>query len=420
MTQSDSGKIGSTPGVYVWAAPGGRLSIHLNLEVVDGVLQEVMRGFGAVPKRGAEVGGILLGSVERRDGLHIRIDGFELMPIQYKRGPSYLLSGEDIAAFHTAVEQYRSLAIHSRIPVGYFRSHTREVVGLGVEDQQVLTQCFPEPEAVVLLIRPFASKPCVGGYYVRENGAFSSGPPLNEFPFRRRELTTGEAPPAGAPLPPRQPEIRERPPAPAHPWAIPTPVQTPIQTVPAPPVNPWAAAPSPTAAPASTPAPPPLPMAEPPVNPRLLGDMPARREPVTEPPYEEEPEEAPKGRGWIWIPLSFVFLLVGLLLGYQASVLMNPAAPEEKTDVFGLELNVTKSGDNLYVKWNRQAPAIRAAERGVLIIEDGTFAKTLELDATQLQNGSVVYRHYSPGVRFMLQVSPNARDTLTESVDWKQ
>jgi hypothetical protein len=151
----------------------------------------------------------------------------------------------------------------------------------------------------------------------------------------------------------------------------------------------------------------------------VAADAPVRREPVYHPPEEEEPEGTSKGRGWLWVPLSFVFLLVGLMLGYEASVMMN-APPEEKSDAFGLALSVTKSGDNLYVKWNREAPAIRAAERGVLIIEDGTFAKTLELDATQLQNGSVVYRHYSPGVRFMLQVSPSPRDTLTESVDWKE
>ena len=145
-----------------------------------------------------------------------------------------------------------------------------------------------------------------------------------------------------------------------------------------------------------------------------------RREPAYEPAYQEEPIQAPKSRGWFWVPLSFVFLLVGLLFGYEASVLINAPQPEEKADVFGLALTVTKAGDNLYVKWNRQAPAIRQAERGVLIIEDGTFAKTLELDAAQLQNGSVVYRYYSAGVHFMLQVSPTTHDTLTESVDWKE
>ena len=378
---------------------------------MDGILQDVMRGFGAVPKRGAEVGGILLGGAEQRDGVHVHIDGFELMPIQYKRGPSYLLSTEDVADYRTAVEQYRSLAIQSRIPVGYFRSHTREAAGLGAEDLQVLKQCFPEPEAVALLIRPFAAKPSLAGFYLAENGEFRAGmEAVNEFPFRRRELMA-EEPPAGAALP-REPEPPEQPAHAAgprsHPWATRMPQEPAGPEAPRPALaHPWA----------TPPAPPPLPTAEGTLSVPLLVDE--RREPQYEPPYEEPPA-TPKGRGWFWVPLSFVFLLVGLLLGYQASVLMNAPPPEEKADVFGLALTVTKAGENLYVKWNRQAPAIKAAERGVLIIEDGTFAKTLELDATQLQNGSVVYRHYSPGVRFMLQVSPNALDTLTESVDWKE
>jgi hypothetical protein len=424
LTESGSGKTGSTPGVYVWVAPNGRTTIHLNLEVVDGVLQDVMRGFGAVPKRGAEVGGILLGSVERRDGVQIHIDGFEPMPIQYKRGPSYLLSEEDIAAFQTAVEQYRSLAILSRIPVGYYRSHTREAAGLGAEDLQVMGRCFPEPAAVALLIRPFASKPSMAGYYLREKGEFPPGPPQVEFPFRRRELAPDEPSIPTAPALLRA-ERREALEATAPPLLPSERRETPPATTP-PPINPWAE---------RTPAPPALPQLEMAVRPPPLSDLPVRREPAMspqpvpdmqpprretayEPPDEEEAEGKRKGPGWFWLPLSFVFLLVGLMLGYQASVMIN--APEDKSDVFGLALTVTKAGDNLYVKWNRQAAAIRTAERGVLIIEDGTFAKTLELDSSQLQNGSVVYRHYSPGVRFMLQVSPNSRDTLTESIEWKE
>jgi hypothetical protein len=147
--------------------------------------------------------------------------------------------------------------------------------------------------------------------------------------------------------------------------------------------------------------------------------MTSPQEPVQVPLFEPE-ASATRGRGWFWVPLSFIFLLLGLLLGFQAAVIMRPQSPPEKADVFGLALTVTKAGDNLYVKWDRQSPAIRSAERGALIIEDGTFAKTLELDASQLQNGSVVYRHYSPGVHFLLQVSLSSRETVTESVEWKE
>ena len=65
------------PGYYVWEAPGKSLLVHLQLDVIDGLLSDVMRGFGAVPKRGAEVGGLLLGSIERGEQTIVRIEDFE-------------------------------------------------------------------------------------------------------------------------------------------------------------------------------------------------------------------------------------------------------------------------------------------------------------------------------------------------------
>jgi hypothetical protein len=51
------------PGYYVWEVPGKPVAVHLHLDVLDRIASEVMRGFGAVPKRGAEVGGLLIGIV---------------------------------------------------------------------------------------------------------------------------------------------------------------------------------------------------------------------------------------------------------------------------------------------------------------------------------------------------------------------
>ncbi|HLW77683.1 MAG TPA: hypothetical protein VKS01_11875, partial [Bryobacteraceae bacterium] len=53
-----------TSGYYVWKAEGAPVEIHLHLDVLDRLAAEVMRGFGAVPKRGAEVGGVLIGTID--------------------------------------------------------------------------------------------------------------------------------------------------------------------------------------------------------------------------------------------------------------------------------------------------------------------------------------------------------------------
>ncbi len=186
--RSDSESV--VPGFYVWEVPGKPISIQLSLDVVDRLQQDVMRGFGAVPRRGAEVGGILLGAVQGAGPL-LRIEDYQLVPIEYKRGPSYRLSSQDLQAFEAALHQAGDgKALR---PVGYFRSHTRDSVGLSDEDRELVAKYFPELGSVVLVIRPFGTKPSVGGFYFREEGVFRDGPPLLEFPFRLKDLSPGAA-----------------------------------------------------------------------------------------------------------------------------------------------------------------------------------------------------------------------------------
>jgi len=205
--RSDSGSQAPTPGFYVWEIPG-KISIQLSLDSVDRLQQDVMRGFGLVPRRGAEVGGILLGSMA---GASVRVEDYELVPIEYKRGPSYRLSAQDTGAFQAALHKARN----GNTPIGYFRSHTRDGVGLSAEDLELLSKHFPEPGAIALLIRPFATKPGLAGFYFKQAGAFQNGPPLVEFPFRRKDLAPAAAPASKlAPEPAR--EMVRTEPAPAH------------------------------------------------------------------------------------------------------------------------------------------------------------------------------------------------------------
>src|SRR5271154_7484672 len=90
-------RIQDAPGYYVWDAPGQPAIIHLHLDVLDRLSAEAMRGFGAVPKRGAEVGGLLLGSIEPGRAGHpavVRIEDFEAVECEYQRGPSYLFTND--------------------------------------------------------------------------------------------------------------------------------------------------------------------------------------------------------------------------------------------------------------------------------------------------------------------------------------
>jgi hypothetical protein len=317
------------PGFYVWEVPGKPISIQLSLDVVDRLQQDVMRGFGALPRRGAEVGGILLGSSSiagpASAGRVVRVEDYALVPIQYKRGPSYRLSDDELQAFQAAVRQSRSR-------VGYFRSHTRDGVGLSDEDLDLLSNCFPEPETIALLIRPFATKPSVAGFYFKEQGAFQNGAPSLEFPFRRGALAPGDTS---------------------------TPVRT--ETPPAAPIE--AAA--------------------------------ARKRPR-------------------WPVLPIILLLIGVLLGYQAAL-----SVRSPRSAYQLALTVGQSGSDLQLKWDRQSPAIRNAQKGTLTIEDGAYSGSSPLSAAELQSGSVTsYRPLTKHVHFRLDVFPNPRNTISETIDW--
>jgi hypothetical protein len=376
--QSESGKVVPIPGYYVWEVPGKSISIQLSLDVVDRLQQDVIRGFGAVPRRGAEVGGVLLGSTEE-DGPIVHIEDYELIPIEYKRGPSYLLSEEDVQAFEGSLEQLRNGGEKSLRPVGYFRSHTRDGVGLGQEDQSLLSKYFPEIETVVLLIRPFGTKPSIAGFYVKENGDFPSGAPLQEFSFRRKDLAPGETPTPQAPAAARSPrDVPPRREVPRMQPEYPTPSFLQRQ-----------------------------------VSPQTNELLEANTTPQTTP-------KTTPGKGGFWIPLSFIFLLLGVLLGFQAALTMRPHS-QSGADPYNASLSISQSGTDLQLKWDRQSVVIRAAQKGILTIEDGTLtSKPTELSAAELQSGSVVvYPHSTDHVRFQLELIMKDRDRLVETAEWK-
>ncbi len=357
-------------GYYVWQADGKPVIVHLHLDVVDRILAEVMRGFGAVPKRGAEVGGILIGSIEHGDVSIVRIDDFEAVECGYKRGPSYLLSEEDAAEFADAVRRWEPDATRPDYAVGYFRSHTRDGLSLGDEDIDLMDEYFPSPSHVALVIKPYGTKVSLAGFFIREDGRFPDMTPL-EFPFRRRELTGEEAPPRRSMLE-RRPRTR----------AV---AEIPRPEIPGPEEH-------------------------------------AGRDPLPSPgtAYAVTLPSKSRLRSAIWIPLSFVFLLFGVALGMMIALTRSPGGSHGDAQDFSLGLSISKTDDNLSVKWDRQAPAIHAAQRGVLEIEDGSYTKSVDLDTAQLQNGSIIYRNSSGTVRFRLVVYPRARVSVVESAEWKR
>jgi hypothetical protein len=123
----------------------------------------------------------------------------------------------------------------------------------------------------------------------------------------------------------------------------------------------------------------------------------------------------------MWFPLSFIFLVLGVALGFQAALTFAPELQQSQgTRAFQLNLSAGRNGDSLTVRWDRESTAIKAAEKGVLEIEDGEETRLLPLDQAHLREGSVIYQNTSPTVKFRLVVYMGSKVTVNVTVEWAQ
>jgi hypothetical protein len=355
----------------LWDPPGANASIYIDFDLVDRLGFEVMRGFGAVPKRGAEVGGILLGTVEQGERLVVRIEDFVAVECGHSRGPSYLLSEKELEAFDAELARHKPAPDRRLYAVGYYRSNTRDLLALGKDDLEILDSRFPYPSAVCLLVKPYATRVSEACILLRKDGRFPAGPPAQVFPFRRKELGGGKTPRRG-------PGLGDG-------------------------AGPAGAGDSPAGLQAAD-----------------LDAVPGAQQGATPDPGAGPRPEHPKSRAsnWIWVPLSFIFLLLGVAIGFQvAATYKEKVEASRPSDPYLLDLSVVQFGDNLHLKWNLDAPVFRSAKRGLLSIRDGDSTKLLELQPEDLARGGVLYKNSTGAVSFRLEVFPREQTSVSETVE---
>src|SRR5450432_1388539 len=80
----------------IWEVPGKPVSVRLNPEVVGRLGMAIREGFKALPHRGLETGGLLIGR-RREVANHVVVDILDFEPVEseHAAGPSYLLSNAD-------------------------------------------------------------------------------------------------------------------------------------------------------------------------------------------------------------------------------------------------------------------------------------------------------------------------------------
>src|SRR6266481_2199712 len=119
--------------------------------VKHGITGEVLTAFNAVPRRGAETGGILLG---RRENGEILVEDFEPVLCQHRFGPSYHLDDDDLRGLAESLEWFRSRGDGAMEVLGWYRSQTRPEFAPDERDGELIRRFYPQPRSLFLLLKP--------------------------------------------------------------------------------------------------------------------------------------------------------------------------------------------------------------------------------------------------------------------------
>src|SRR6266498_4166916 len=161
MSESVTVRRARTP--LVWQASGSP-SIRISKRAMDGIFCDVLSVFASVPRRGAETGGILLGT---NAGDEIVIDDFAPVPCEHRFGPSYRFSEADWHMMEQALARFRRDAHPVMSVLGYYRSNKQPVFRLNDEHEQLIQKYFSAAETIILLIQPNLSRGCKTDFFIR-------------------------------------------------------------------------------------------------------------------------------------------------------------------------------------------------------------------------------------------------------------
>ena len=150
--------------VCQWEAADGVERATLSPALIGHLQQAAIRGLVAIPKRGLEIGGVLLGRRESLAGSDSGSSVFDIaasveVPCEHRFGPSYILDEIDrahlvelLARHHQ--EEYPQI-------VGFYRSYTGREARLDDADQELLRAFFSGRHSFVcLLLQPLSRDTC--------------------------------------------------------------------------------------------------------------------------------------------------------------------------------------------------------------------------------------------------------------------
>lgn len=406
-----AGGSSSEPEAFVWRAEGQPVEIVLAFDVIDRMSPEIGDAFRALRRRGAEVGGILLGSVIPGERTTVQIANYVAVPCERRFGPSYTLSDADLALFDRECAKWRSAAGNLRL-VGFYRSNTREHIALSDADMQLLASRFPEPYMVVLLVKPYADKAFDAAFYVRKGGGLTAAG-QSAFPFRRSDLGGGVSP-----LFTPQPGIVEAlEKASARSRMLGGNLEAVQETPAVVPPPPTRRLPAEASLQSAAPLPPetaPAPAGPPPQSQPQAAEAPAAAEAH---PYAAPVPVRSGVAPWAAALLSILFAAGGLVGGYLIAGSRNEAAGAVSAAALNrLGLQAQIDDGVITLSWDSAAPAFRDALRGLVTIEDGDNTRIIDLEASDLARNRMRFRPQTSRVDIRMDVFTTERAGATETI----
>lgn len=356
-----------------WSAEGCPFSIVYSLQVLEELRAYGEEWFQKIPHGGMEVGAALFGGYD--DGV-VRVLEWRPIACEHSKGPGFNLSEKDLSGIERLLESCSAAPeLHGLKPVGWFHTHTRSALFLSADDCAVFDRYFPDPWSVSLVFRYTKGQAVTAGFFYRELGGSVRG-----------EKTAAEFEVAPSPAMALRPKRKSA--APMHPKRR---VPEPIAQAPA---RRYLDSESP--APESSPE----------------GSLEKPQLPAWDPSVLRLPDGEPEKRsGLFWkIPLAAAVLAALGLVGWLAM------RPVEK--VSAAALRVEPYDDQLLVLWDRDIPAVREAERGVMEIRDGDSARSIELDMMMARRGSVTYVRRSGDVSIELKLFKGGGQIFAETTKY--
>ena len=138
---SFAGETGSAAADFFdWQPEGAPIAVHMHRDAIDGITRDVVEGLKSLPRRGLEVGGLLLGRVI---GEAVWIERYKRIDSNHRFGPQYILDEEDRIVLESTANSI--LEAGELSVVGLYRSQTRPGFEIDDADRELIRRYFADP-----------------------------------------------------------------------------------------------------------------------------------------------------------------------------------------------------------------------------------------------------------------------------------